>query len=124
MKERQKYIGIWMDHSEALLINLKDKVKTISSDFDFETQEEANQKSESLMQNKRQQMHHAFYKKIGSEILKYESVLLFGPTNARVELHNYLKKDSHFKDITFDVKPTDKMTNNQKTAFVREHFEA
>jgi hypothetical protein len=50
-------------------------------------------------------------------------VLLFGPTNAKVELHNYLKKDLHFKKIKIDIEPTDKMTNNEKDAFVKNHFE-
>jgi hypothetical protein len=30
MQERQKYLGVWMDHSEALLINFKDDVFQIS----------------------------------------------------------------------------------------------
>ncbi len=42
-------------------------------------------------------MHEKFYDKIGAQILKYEHVLLFGPTNAKVELHNYLNKDLRFK---------------------------
>ncbi|WP_204356549.1 hypothetical protein [Arcticibacterium luteifluviistationis] len=119
----QNNLGIWMDHSAAHLINLKDKMKTINSKFDFDVQDEAIRKNENLMHNKRQQMQEAFYKDISAEILNYDHVLLFGPTNARVELHNFLEKDSHFKDIKVDVKASDKMTDNQKEAFVREHFE-
>lgn len=117
-----KNLGIWMDHSEAHLINLKDGIKIINSDFDFDVQEEAIHKSENLMHNKRQQMQEAFYKDIAAEILKYKHVVLFGPTNARVELHNYLEKDSHFNDIKICVEPADKMSDNQKIAFVKEHF--
>ncbi|MFT6479867.1 MAG: stalled ribosome rescue protein Dom34, partial [Spirosomataceae bacterium] len=43
--------------------------------------------------NKRQQMNEAFYKEIADEILKYDHVLLFGPTNAKTELHNFLNKN-------------------------------
>ena len=71
------------------------------------------------MHNKRQQMHE----KIGGEILKYNHILLFGPTNAKVELHNYLNKDMHFKDIKIDIESADKMTDNEKDAFVKNHFE-
>lgn len=120
--ETNKNLGIWMDHSAAHLINLKDDIKTINSDFDFDVQEEAIHKSENLMHNKRQQMQEAFYKDIAAEILKYEHVVLFGPTNARVELHNYLEKDSHFNDIKICVEPADKMTDNQKVTFVKNHF--
>lgn len=68
-------------------------------------------------------MQEAYYKEIADEILNYTHVLLFGPTNAKVELHNYLNKDLHFKDITIDIATADKMTDNEKNAFVENHFE-
>ncbi len=118
-------LGIWMDHSIANLIDLKSKnnYRSIVSKFTSEVKEEALNTSESLMHNKRQQMHEAYYKEIGDEILKYNQVLLFGPTNAKVELHNYLNKDLHFKNIKMDIEATDKMTDNEKDAFVKNHFE-
>jgi hypothetical protein len=123
--ETKNNLGIWMDHSTAHLINLnsKNKSRSIVSEFTSETKEEALIRSEILMHNKRQQMHEKFYEKIGAEILKYNHVLLFGPTNAKVELHNYLNKDLHFKDIKIDIEPADKMTDNEKDAFVKNHFE-
>ncbi|MCF8239050.1 MAG: hypothetical protein K9I85_12890 [Saprospiraceae bacterium] len=116
-------LGIWMDHSTAHLIDMAtNSDHAIHSEFTSNTKEEALDKSESLMHNKRQQMHEAFYKEIGVEILKYNHVLLFGPTNAKVELYNYLDKDLHFKDIKFDIESADKMTANEKIAFVKNHF--
>jgi len=122
--ETKNNLGIWMDHSAAHLIdiNSKNKYNSIVSKFTSETKEEALNTSESLMHNKRQQMHEAYYKEIADEIIKYKHVLLFGPTNAKVELHNYLKKDLHFKKIKIDIEPTDKMTDNEKDAFVKNHF--
>lgn len=123
--ETNNYLGIWLDHSTAHLIELNSKNETrhIVSKFTSETKEEVLSKSENLMHNKRQQMHERFYEKIGSEISKYNHVLLFGPTNAKVELHNYLNKDLHFKDIEIDIEPADKMTDNEKNAYVKNHFE-
>lgn len=120
----QRKLGIWMDHSTANLIDLKSKKHTrpITSEFTFDTKEEALNRSESRMHNKRQQMHEAYYKEIAEVILKYDNVLLFGPTNAKTELHNYLNKDLHFKDITIDIQSADKMTSNEKGAFVKEYF--
>jgi len=115
-------VGIWMDHSTANLIDINAN-NTINSEFTFDTKEEALSRSESLMHNKRQQLHEAYYKEIADVILKYEHVLLFGPTNAKTELHNYLNKDLHFKDIKIDIESADKMTDNEKDAFVRNHFE-
>ena len=117
-------LGIWMDHSTAHLIDMNSNIKhSINSEFTFNTKEEALSRSESLMHNKRQQMHEAYYKEISDEILKFNHVLLFGPTNAKIELQNYLNKDLHFKDIKIDIEPADKMTDNEKNAFVKNNFE-
>jgi hypothetical protein len=118
-------LGIWMDHSDANLIDIdsKNECRSIASKFTSDTKEDALNRSESLMHNKRQQMNEKFYDKIGAQILKYKHVLLFGPTNAKVELHNYLNKDSHFKNIKIDIASSDNITTNEKVAFVKEHFE-
>lgn len=124
MKTHKK-LGIWLDHENAHLIDLtSDKnYRTISSDFDFETKEEALSRSEHIMHNKRQQKHEAYYKEVGNEILKYNHILLFGPTNAKNELSNYLNKDLRFKDIIIEIESADKMSDNKLVAFVKNHFE-
>jgi hypothetical protein len=123
--EAKKNLGIWMDHSTANFIdfNTEKMNSSATSKFTFNVKEEALNRSENLMHNKEQQMHEGYYKEIADEILKYNHVLLFGPTNAKMELHNYLNKDLHFKDIKIDIEPADKMTNNEKKAFVKTHFE-
>ena len=121
----RKYIGIWMDHSTANIIEAStSKNRSIASEFTFEAKEEALSRNENLMHNKRQQMQEAYYKEISDEILKYDHVLLFGPTNAKAELHNYVNKDLHFKNIKIDIETADKMTDNEKDAFVKNHFKA
>jgi stalled ribosome rescue protein Dom34 len=123
--ENQKKIGIWMDHSTANFINL-DKEKynfSIQSNFTFNDKEAALRRSESLMHNKENQMHETYYKEIGHEILKYQHILIFGPTQAKTELLNFLNKDLHYKNIQIDVKSADKMTENEKRSFVWLHFE-
>ncbi|MEH1007904.1 hypothetical protein VDP25_09175 [Winogradskyella sp. ECml5-4] len=120
----QKKLGIWMDHSTANLIDLTSKKNSyaIESKFTFDTKEDALNRSESLMHNKRQQMQGDYYKDIAAVILNYNKVLLFGPTHAKTELYNYLNTDLHFKDITIKVESADKMTNNEKVAFVENYF--
>lgn len=122
--ESKKNMGIWMDHSVANLIDLKgDKDNcSIHSKFSFSLKQEALSKSENLMHNKEQHIQESFYKSIADKILNYDHVLLFGPTNAKKELHNYLNNDLHFKDIKIDVESADKMTDPEKDAFVLEHF--
>lgn len=122
---KTKNLGIWMDHSSANLIDLivKKNNRSIVSLFTTDTKEEALKRSENLMHNKENQMHEAYYEKIAAQILSYDHIVLFGPTHAKTELHNYLNKDLHFKDIQIDIAPADKMTDNQKNAFVKNHFE-
>jgi hypothetical protein len=59
---------------------------------------------------------------LGESISKYESVLLFGPSHAKLELANILKANHHFDKIKVEVKNTVKMTENQEHAYVRKHF--
>ncbi len=123
--ENTKKIGIWMDHSTANFINL-DKEKnnfSIQSNFTFNDKESALRRSESLMHNKENHMHESYFKEIGHEILKYNHILIFGPTKAKTELLNFLNKNLHYKNIQIDVKSADKMTENEKHAFVWTHFE-
>lgn len=120
-----KKLGIWMDHSDAYLIDFNDEsseIKTISNPFNHEEKEEALSRSENLMHNKRQQYQAAFYKEIGNEISLYNEVVLFGPTSAKTELWNVLHFDNQFKNIRIDVVTTDKMSDNQKRDFVNVHF--
>ena len=79
-------------------------------------------KGESMMLNKQKQQQAAYYKKLGEEIMNYDEVILFGPTNAKVELLNMLQTRLHFKKIKIEVAGADKMTENQQHAFVRDYF--
>lgn len=123
MKE-MKNIGIWMDHSAAEIIdtNSTSNNSSIKSKFTNDVQSDAIHKGESHMHNKEQQMDEAYYKEIAGKILNYDHVVLFGPTNAKTELHNYLNKDLHFKNIKIDIETADKMSENEKHAFVKKHF--
>ncbi|MEI6312648.1 MAG: hypothetical protein WCP57_10340 [Bacteroidota bacterium] len=122
--QQTKNLGVWLDHASAKLIDLDDNVNnhSIVSSFDAHTKEDALSRSENIMHNKEHQMHEAFYKKIADVVVKYNHVLLFGPTDAKDELHNYMKKDLHFKDIKMDMQTTDKMTDIEKYDIVKKHF--
>lgn len=120
-----KKLGIWMDHSSANLMEFtKDSIKTvvINSKFTHQEKEHTLSKNENLMHNKEQHQQADYYKSLGEVIRGYNEVVLFGPTSAKAELHNLIKADHNFKDIHIVVKPTDKMTENQQHAFVKNHF--
>jgi len=120
-----KKLGIWMDHASAHLMEYNDDMTTdiILSESTHAEKEKTLQKGESMMHNKEQQQQAEYYKTLGESIKNYDDVLLFGPTNARIELMNLLKADNHFSKIKIEIMPADKMTENQAQAFVRAYFQ-
>lgn len=120
-----KNLGIWMDHSRANLmdgnIEGKDRI-VIESQFTSQSKESSLQKNENLMHNKENHQQSEYYKRIGAEILNYDHVLIFGPTDAKSELRNILKADHRFSDIRIEVQTSDHLSDNQQYAKVREHF--
>ena len=123
----EKKLGIWMDHASAHLMEFTAdpiETKTIASKFTHQAKEQSLAKGENLMHNKEQQQQSEYYQKLGEAISNYDDVVLFGPTDAKVELYNMLKTDHHFEKIKIEVQPADKMTENQQHAFVKKHFSA
>ncbi|MBI3233908.1 MAG: hypothetical protein HYZ42_07680 [Bacteroidetes bacterium] len=120
-----KRIGIWMDHSIAYVMPVTlgivktDSVltKTIHTGNNHTLSE-----SENLLHNKEQYQQSDYYKRLAEIIKNYEEVILFGPTDAKVELLNILKIDHHFDKIKIETKQSDRMTENQQHAFIKAHF--
>ncbi len=122
---KAKYLGIWMDHATAHLIEYSADVmstQVIHSKFTHQERGESERKSEHLMHNKEQDEQIIFYKLLGESIKKFEEVILFGPTDAKIELFNFLRKNHLFENIRIDVLASDKITENQQHAFVKKHF--
>jgi stalled ribosome rescue protein Dom34 len=125
MAVTRKKIGIWMDHSIAHLMEYSNnpfEIKTIESNFTHQEKVNSFLKGEIHMHNKEQQEQAKYYKKLIDVIKKYKEVILFGPTNAKEELYNVLNADNRFGDVKIQVKQTDKMTQKQQHAFVKDFF--
>ena len=124
MKAKKK-LGIWMDHSIAYLMEFTSsafEIKTIESKFTEQKKLQTVSKSGSLIHNKEQQKLSSYYKKISEIIKDYKKVILFGPTDAKVELFDILSEDERFIKIKFEIQNTDKMTKEQKNSFVMDMF--
>lgn len=120
-----KKLGIWMDHSNAHLIEFttdSNETESIAGKFTNDTKEHGSGRNENQMNNKVQQHQSEYYKKLGEVIKNYEEVILFGPTDAKAELFNVLKADNNFEKVKIEVEQGDKMSENQQHAFVRDYF--
>lgn len=124
-KKETKQVGIWLDHSTANVMDIKDNIissKTIESET-YTQHQEGNQNIHQKSMDHNKHYHLMQYIKTLTEIIiNYDEVLLFGPSNAKLELHNVLKDNHRFDKIKVDVKPEDRLTEKQQYAFVREHF--
>lgn len=120
-----KQLGIWMDHSNAYLMELTNDTivaNNIVSELADPEAEFNFYKGEKLIHKKEQYLQLSYYKKLGETIKKYQEVVLFGPTDAKNELLNLLRNDHLFENIKIEVMNSDKMTDSQMQTFVREYF--
>ena len=125
MEAIKKRLGIWMDHSNAHLIEFSSEVKdtqTINSSFSNEDKVETLKRSEKEMQHKEHQKQTTHYKDLAKVIENFDEVLLFGPTDAKAELFNYLKVDHKYDKIKIEVKNADNMSDVELHHFVRDYF--
>src|SRR5688572_2895519 len=118
-------IGIWMDHQHAFITEFTtDAMKdtTVVNDSIDVGKHKNFAKGENHMHTKEQHQQSDYYKKLSEIIKRYSDVLIFGPTSAKNELLNRLLSDHNFSGIKIDMKDADKMTDNQRHAFVRKYF--
>ncbi|OYZ48757.1 MAG: hypothetical protein B7Y15_11435 [Bacteroidetes bacterium 24-39-8] len=123
--KNNRCLGVWMDHHEAHLMEYsleQPNMKTIYSGFTSEQRSESLEKGEKLMHHKENQMQEQFYKQLGIEMQEYDEVLLFGPTEAKVELFNLLREMKACSHIHFSLRQAERMTANQQQAFVKDFF--
>jgi hypothetical protein len=125
---KAKNLGIWMDHAHAHLIQFAsdDPVTTdvISNPFTHRNKAHSLGKSEEGMHQKEQEEQTKYYHQLGVIIRNFHDVVMFGPTNAKVELLNILRDDHQFEHVRLETRDSDKMTQNQQQAFVRDYFSA
>jgi hypothetical protein len=118
-------LGIWKAHALANLIEFTIEpieTKVFESKFTHEVKEQALHKGENRMHNKEQHGQADYDKRLGDMVKKYKEVVLFGLTDAKIELLNSLIKDHHFDNVKIEVKQTDKITENQQHAFFKDYF--
>jgi len=120
-----KNLGVWMDHSKAILIELYDH-KLISKEIVIKQTplEIENVDTHEVKEHSKEQSHNqsVFFQEITDTIRNYRNVLLFGPTDAKNELFNLLKADHNFANTIIELKTTDKMSTIEKQEFVVQYF--
>lgn len=118
---KKKCVGIWMDYTKAYVMSLEGESVTtteLKSEFTWEEMQYAFSKNENLMHNKERNLVKAYFDSIGNSIRNADEVVIFGPTDAKIELLNLLTSNNQYDKIKCSTLTTDKMTENQRIAFV------
>jgi hypothetical protein len=128
-------LGLWIDHRKAVIafvVNKKVEKKLITSNFEKQlgrfdgirstTSYESQLVPADDSQEKNFMGHlNVFYDEVISYIRDAESILIFGPGEAKGELVKRIKKNK-IRGRIIAVEPVDKMTEPQIVAKVRQYF--
>lgn len=120
-------VGLWIDHRKAFIVRLTDKGETtrqILSHMEKHIRFSGGaQKALAEDQRDRRFAGHLdkYYDEVVSYIRDAESVLILGPGEAKAELEKRLAGEPLGGRVV-GIETTDKLTDHQIIAKVREHF--
>lgn len=118
---------MWIDHKKAVIFSLSDEgatMKRISSEIDYDTRIPRGVPTKPLTdsEDKRFTVHlNKYYDEVFSFIRDAESILIFGPGEAKLELKKRLEH-LRLQGRIVGFETVDKMTDNQIVAKVRQRF--
>jgi hypothetical protein len=130
-----KKIGLWIDHRQAIIVVIADGVETkkvILSDVERQLRRSGDSplkgsfEPQLVMADDSQQRVFTghldiYYDEVIASIADAESIMIFGPGEAKEELKKRLEKVNLGKRIAA-VTTADKMTDNQIVAMVKKRF--
>ena len=131
----QTHVGLWIDHKKAIIVAITDKGEEIrliiskverqrrrSGDSPLEGPHERQQvPADDSRQRRVTGQLNTYYDAVIACIRDAESILIFGPGEAKGELQKRLNKDNLDRRIV-GVETVDRMTDHQVAAKVRQHF--
>ena len=125
----KKEVGLWIDHRKTVIVSVTDKGEETSlmrSDIEKHVRYSgaAQEDSAEDQRDTRFTGHlNRYYDRVISCIRDAESILIFGPGEAKVELEKRLERES-LDERVVGIETVDKMTDRQIAARVRQHFPA
>ena len=131
----KKEVGLWIDHRKAVIVTIIDEVEAtreIKSNVDKHVRFSSGTHSKdsdnpmgSTAEDVRDRQFgnqlSGYYEGIISFIHDADSIWIFGPGEAKVELENQLKHEG-FGERIVGVETVDKMTDHQIAAKVRDRY--
>ena len=124
----KKQVGLWIDHRESIIVIVTgegEETKRITSDMEKHVRFSGGAQAvseEDIRDNKFSGHLSKYYDEVITCISDAESILIFGPGEAKGELKNRLESKELGGRIV-GVETVDKMTDRQIAARVQQRFE-
>ena len=121
----KRTVGLWIDHKKAVIVFVAgqvEEIKQISSNLEkHHRQSGVSMPADDIRQRVLTEHLNTYYDEVVSCIREADSILILGPGEAKSELKKRLEKDNLGERIV-GIETSDKMTDPQIVAQVREHF--
>lgn len=118
-------VGLWIDHRQAVIVSVAGRAETIqrvSSNVEGQhRQSGTSSPADDARQRELTEHLNSYYEEAVSRIRDAESILIFGPGEAKGELKACLEKDK-LDGRVVGMETSDKMTDPQIVAKVRGHI--
>ena len=120
-------VGIWIDHKKAVIVSVSGpnvSAKTLESEVGPHSRYSgpADGGGEKNYEERHGQHLHKYYDEVISQMGHPEDLLIFGPGEAKLELKERLTRTPSLSECTVEIQTTDKLTDPQVVAKVKEHF--
>jgi hypothetical protein len=123
-----KKVGLWIDHRKAVIVMVTDEgeeTRLIESNMEkhvrFASGSSEDGSAESTRDRQFASHLDGYYDKVIACIRDAESILIFGPGEAKGELEKRLES-GELKGRIVGIETVDKMSDRQIAAKVRQHF--
>lgn len=123
----KKQVGLWIDHRETVIVTVageSEEIKRITSNLEKHVRFSggAEQVTAEDMRDRQFTGHlNKYYDQVLLSLRDAESILIFGPGEAKVELEKRLESEG-LKGRVVSIETADKLTDRQIAAKVRQHF--
>lgn len=131
----KKEVGMWVDHRRAVIVTIEDKKETVqiilsniekhtrfSSGSHSDSHNDVNGSTADDIRDRQYDLHLGkYYSEIAYNIREAESIMIFGPGEAKIEFAALMKQEKLGSKIA-QVDTVDKMTDRQISAKVHDFF--
>ena len=122
-------VGIWIDHKKAVIVSIsagRVTTSTLGSDVGSHPHYAGSQEGggEKKYEERHRQDLDRFYDEVIGQLGQPDALLLFGPGEAKRQLEDRLARSKAWSErgVAVAVETTDKLTDPQIVAKVKEHY--